>query len=71
MLVASQRDTLIILTHYEDTMKMAHDSHIFRAKENLKLCHGGPSHKDKHQATTDGLSRYGRAVNGKTHGDYK
>ena len=32
------------LTHYIDT-KRAHDSQIVRAKENLKLSHGGPSQR--------------------------
>ena len=31
--------------------KRAHDSQIVKAKENLKLSHGG-SIKDKHQAPT-------------------
>ena len=30
--------------HYDETDKMAHDSQIVRAKENLKLSHGGPSY---------------------------
>ena len=33
------------LTHYHETKKIAHDSHIVRAKENLKLSHGGPSQR--------------------------
>ena len=40
---------------------MAHDSQIVRAKENLKLSYGGPA-KDKHQATTNGLKLYVRAI---------
>ena len=36
---------LIKLTHYEETKKSAHDSQIVRAKENIKLSHGGPSQK--------------------------
>ena len=34
---------LIKLTHYDETKKSAHDSQIVKAKENLKLSHGGPS----------------------------
>ena len=30
--------------HYDETEKMAHDSQIVRAEENLKLSHGGPSY---------------------------
>ena len=30
-------------THHDETKKMAHDSQIVRAKENLKLSHGWPS----------------------------
>ena len=33
------------ITHYDETKKMAHDSQIVRAKENLKLSHGGPSQR--------------------------
>ena len=36
------RNNLIKLTHYGGTKKRAHDSQIVRAKENLKLSHGGP-----------------------------
>ena len=32
---------LIKLTLHDETKKMAHDSQIVRAKENLKLSHGG------------------------------
>ena len=35
----------IKLTHYDDTKKRAHDSEIVRAKENLKLSYGEPSHR--------------------------
>ena len=41
--VSSQRNNTIILTHYDETEKMAHGSQIVRAKENLKFSHGGPS----------------------------
>ena len=43
--VSSKINKLIKLTHYDDTKKMAHDSQIVRAKENLKLGHGGPSQR--------------------------
>ena len=33
-------NTLIKLTLHDETKKMAHDSQIARAKENLKLSHG-------------------------------
>ena len=33
----------MIKTYYDETDKMAHDSHIVRVKENFKLSHGGPS----------------------------
>ena len=33
------------LTHYDETKKMAHGSQIVRAKENLKLSHGGFSYR--------------------------
>ena len=33
------------LTHYVETKKRAHDSQIVRAKENLKLSHGGSSYR--------------------------
>ena len=39
------KNTLINLTHYDETKKRAHDSHIVRAKENLKLSHGGSSYR--------------------------
>ena len=29
------------LTHYDETERRAHDSHIVRAKENLEFGHGG------------------------------
>ena len=43
--VSLWRKNLIKLTHYDETKKMAHDSQIARAKENLKLSHGGPSYR--------------------------
>ena len=36
---------LIKLTHYDETKKRAHDSQIVRAKENLKVSHGGSSYR--------------------------
>ena len=30
--------------HYDGTEKRAHDFQIVRAKDNLKLSHGGPSY---------------------------
>ena len=41
--VKSWKNNLIKLTHYDETKKMAHNSQIVRAKENLKLCHRGSS----------------------------
>ena len=41
------------LTHYVETKKMAHDSQLVRAKEDLKLKHGGPS-----QSQTLNLDQY-------------
>ena len=37
-------NTLIKLTHHDETKKRAHDSQIVRAKENFKLSHGGSSY---------------------------
>ena len=42
---SSKRNNQIKLTHYDETKKKAHDSQIARAKENPKLSHGGPSHR--------------------------
>ena len=38
-------NTLIKLTIHDETKKRAHDSQIVRAKENLKLSHGGSSYR--------------------------
>ena len=38
-------NTLIKLTLHDETKKRAHDSQVVRAKENLKLNHGGSSYK--------------------------
>ena len=43
--VLSWRNTLIKLTHYDETKKRAHDSLKVRAKKNLKLSHGGSSYR--------------------------
>ena len=42
--VSSWRNTLIKLTHHDETKKRAHDSQIVKAKENLKLSYGGSSY---------------------------
>ena len=39
-----QINSIIKLTHCDETEKLAHDYQIVRAKENLKLRHGGPSY---------------------------
>ena len=38
-------NTLIKTTLHDETKKMAHASQIVRAKENLKLSHGGSSYR--------------------------
>ena len=38
-------NTLIKLTLHDETEKRAHDSQLVRAKENLKLSHGGSSYR--------------------------
>ena len=38
-------NALIKLTLHDETKKRAHDSQIVRAKENLKLSHGGSSYR--------------------------
>ena len=43
--VSSWRNNLIKLTHYDETKKMAQDSQIVRAEENLNLSHSGPSYR--------------------------
>ena len=35
------------LTHYDETEKRSHDSHIVLSKENLKLNNGGPSYRQE------------------------
>ena len=53
---------MIKLTHYDETEKRAHDSQIVRAKENLKLRHGGPSFSQA-SGTNPTIKRlYARAV---------
>ena len=56
-----QRNNQIKPTHYDDTKKRAHDSQIVRAKETLKLTTVGEAN-NKHQAPTNGLKLYVRAV---------
>ena len=38
-------NTLIKLTHHDETKIRFHDSQIVRAKENLKLSHSGSSYR--------------------------
>ena len=38
-------ETLLNLTHYDETKKRAHYSQLVRAKENLKLSHSGYSYR--------------------------
>ena len=38
-------NTLIKFTLHDETKKRAHESQIVRAKENLKLSHGGSSYR--------------------------
>ena len=42
-------------THYDESKKRAHDSHIVRAKENIKLSYSGPSQR---QASGTNLELY-------------
>ena len=39
------RNTLIKLTHHDETKKRAHDSQIVRPKKELKLSNGGSSYR--------------------------
>ena len=41
--IIMEKHILIKLTHHDETKERAHDSQIVRAKENLKLSHGGPA----------------------------
>ena len=43
--VSSQRNDHTILTHYDETKKMVHDSQIVRAYDNLKLSYGASSQR--------------------------
>ena len=43
--VSPQRNNLIKLIHFDEAKKMAHDSVIVRAKENLKLNYSGPGQR--------------------------
>ena len=55
-------NTLIKSTLHDETKKRAHDSQIDRAKENLKLSHGGSSYRyasgTKSEALTLGFIVY-------------
>ena len=44
LVVATTGAFTLTSVHYDETEKMAHDSQIARAKENLKLSHGEPSY---------------------------
>ena len=52
LLAQNIRPRFCYSTHYDETKKRAHDSQIAKAKQNLKLSHGG-SAKDKYQASTN------------------
>ena len=43
------------MKNYDETNKMAHNSQIIRAKEKLKIIHGGPI-----QRQTSGLAHHSR-----------
>ena len=58
----SQRNDLIKLTHVNETKKRAQDSRIVRAKETLKLCHGGPSQRHA-PSTNQWIKSLSRAIN--------
>ena len=49
------------LTYYDDTKKMAHDSQVVRANENLKLNHGGPSQRPA-SGTNPPMKNLGQAL---------
>ena len=55
-IITEKQSIEIKLTHFEDTRKRTHDLQIVRAEGNLKLSY------DKHQAPTNGLKLYVRAV---------
>ena len=55
-------NTLIKLTLHDETKKRAHDSQIVRAKENLKVSHGGSSYRYKTE-----LLLFSRRVNLQDH----
>ena len=55
------RNNQIKLTQYDDTKKIAHDSQIVRAIENLKLSYGGLSQWQA-SGKTNRLKLYVRAV---------
>ena len=43
--ITTEKHSNQINTLWYETKKMTHDSHIVRAKENLKLSYGGPSQR--------------------------
>ena len=49
------------ITHYDETKKRTHDWQIVRAKENLKLNHGGPSQRQE-PGTNQRIKLYVMAV---------
>ena len=44
-IIAEKQSIVIKLKHYDETKNRAHHSQIVRAKENLKLSHDGPIHR--------------------------
>ena len=54
-------ETLVKLTHHDETKKRAHDSQIVRAKENSSRATVGPA-TYKHQTPTHRLKLYVRAA---------
>ena len=55
-----QRNNQIKLTHYNETRKIAHDSHTVRAKETSRATLGAAN--DKHKAPINRIKLYVRAV---------
>ena len=52
-------NTLIKLTLHDETKKRAHDSQIVRARENLKLSHGGSSYCKMNENYPETLLNFG------------
>ena len=44
-IIMEKHSNQIKLTHHDETKKRAYDLQIVRAKENLKLSHGGSSYR--------------------------